>query len=539
MARCRPRGRSCRHVLDPSPCAHRNHLKTHDFFWAPLLHLRRQFLTASLRRGAGQQVDIQGIIASQAATAPERKPPGDPQAMQAAFAPAAPIAPAAATTSLPAPTPAAGTSAPVGFLELARAAQATPAVSGSNGLFRHGLFGDDGFGFDDVLDIINPLQHIPIVSSIYRALTGDHIDAGPRMIGGAILGGGLGFASAAINAVIEDQTGKDLGEHVVAALFGEPEDTKTQPVQFAAADPGDANATDQAQADAAKSAGAAPDSKPHGSVGITPWYLAGTAPVPATGEPDVAKGEGPQIASSALAPSPQNEIAAIEPAAGPQDEPPQPIAGVGGRLHPLTKVQLALLSQHETLSDDATGGANAAASLAAVEEPGVAAPGELFPRSTPQGLAAIASPGPGGAALSQPGTPGIPELTTEQLSLLLSSVGANEPPPIGPATATTAPPNIALGTAPGTENEAKASTPVDAESAAAAAATAKRPAPVTALPLARPFTNRTPSGAFAAAGVRTSQPDPAVAQKMLRGLDQYFKNPRGVNPHPLHVDMIR
>ena len=31
----------------------------------------------------------------------------------------------------------------------------------------------DGFGFRDVLDIINPLQHLPIISSIYRWATGD------------------------------------------------------------------------------------------------------------------------------------------------------------------------------------------------------------------------------------------------------------------------------------------------------------------------------------------------------------------------------
>ncbi|MGQ3031076.1 MAG: hypothetical protein ACT60Q_22290, partial [Ferrovibrionaceae bacterium] len=35
------------------------------------------------------------------------------------------------------------------------------------------LFGDEGFSFKTVLDTINPLQHIPIVSTIYRELTGD------------------------------------------------------------------------------------------------------------------------------------------------------------------------------------------------------------------------------------------------------------------------------------------------------------------------------------------------------------------------------
>src|SRR3546814_15608721 len=36
-----------------------------------------------------------------------------------------------------------------------------------------GLFGKAGFSFGDFLDIINPIQHIPIVPTIYRAITGD------------------------------------------------------------------------------------------------------------------------------------------------------------------------------------------------------------------------------------------------------------------------------------------------------------------------------------------------------------------------------
>ena len=36
------------------------------------------------------------------------------------------------------------------------------------------------FTFDDFLDIINPLQHLPIVSMIYRAITGDNIGLAGR-----------------------------------------------------------------------------------------------------------------------------------------------------------------------------------------------------------------------------------------------------------------------------------------------------------------------------------------------------------------------
>ena len=34
-------------------------------------------------------------------------------------------------------------------------------------------FGSDGFSFLDVLDIINPLQHLPVISTLYRQVTGD------------------------------------------------------------------------------------------------------------------------------------------------------------------------------------------------------------------------------------------------------------------------------------------------------------------------------------------------------------------------------
>ena len=34
---------------------------------------------------------------------------------------------------------------------------------------------EDGFGFADLIDIINPLHHIPVVNVIYRNLSGDAI----------------------------------------------------------------------------------------------------------------------------------------------------------------------------------------------------------------------------------------------------------------------------------------------------------------------------------------------------------------------------
>lgn len=82
---------------------------------------------------------------------------------------------------------------------------------------------DEGFSFWDLLDVINPLQHIPVVSSIYRELTGDTIDAPARMAGGALFGGVFGFAAAAANSVLEAETGEDLGGHMMAFFDAAPQ----------------------------------------------------------------------------------------------------------------------------------------------------------------------------------------------------------------------------------------------------------------------------------------------------------------------------
>lgn len=71
----------------------------------------------------------------------------------------------------------------------------------------------------DLLDLINPLQHIPVVNTLYREMTGDKIGALPRMVGGTLLGGAIGAAVTVANLVVEETTGKEVGEHVLA-MFG-------------------------------------------------------------------------------------------------------------------------------------------------------------------------------------------------------------------------------------------------------------------------------------------------------------------------------
>lgn len=83
------------------------------------------------------------------------------------------------------------------------------------------LFGKDGFGFDDLLDIVNPLQHIPVVSSLYRWITGDEIGPAASIAGGALFGGPLGAAGAVAGVAVAEATGRDLGEHAIAMMFGD------------------------------------------------------------------------------------------------------------------------------------------------------------------------------------------------------------------------------------------------------------------------------------------------------------------------------
>ncbi len=56
---------------------------------------------------------------------------------------------------------------------------------------------DNSFGFSDIVDMVNPLQHIPVVNNFYRSMTGDTIGAIAQIIGGAIFGGPVGALASA------------------------------------------------------------------------------------------------------------------------------------------------------------------------------------------------------------------------------------------------------------------------------------------------------------------------------------------------------
>jgi len=79
--------------------------------------------------------------------------------------------------------------------------------------------GELSFSFKDLLDTINPLQQIPVVNWVYRAITGDQIALGPRLIGGALFGGPLGVLLAGVQAGVEEMTGMQKAGGPMVALI--------------------------------------------------------------------------------------------------------------------------------------------------------------------------------------------------------------------------------------------------------------------------------------------------------------------------------
>lgn len=79
--------------------------------------------------------------------------------------------------------------------------------------------------FGDFLDIINPLQHLPIVSTIYRKLTGDEQSATANVMGGLLYGGPIGLIAAVVSQQVKDTTGDEPLGHAYAMLDGKDQGT--------------------------------------------------------------------------------------------------------------------------------------------------------------------------------------------------------------------------------------------------------------------------------------------------------------------------
>ena len=83
----------------------------------------------------------------------------------------------------------------------------------------------DELSFGDVLSALNPLQYLPVIGTIYRAITGDRPPEGARiggtLLAGALMGGPIGFAIGVIGVIVQKVTGIDLdslAKEAVASL---------------------------------------------------------------------------------------------------------------------------------------------------------------------------------------------------------------------------------------------------------------------------------------------------------------------------------
>jgi hypothetical protein len=80
----------------------------------------------------------------------------------------------------------------------------------------------DGLGFDDFLDVINPLQHLPVVGMLYRAITGDEISAPAKIAGDTLFGGIYGFLGALGSVAYEGIAGESIEKTVLSLFDGSP-----------------------------------------------------------------------------------------------------------------------------------------------------------------------------------------------------------------------------------------------------------------------------------------------------------------------------
>lgn len=85
----------------------------------------------------------------------------------------------------------------------------------------------DGPSFHDVLDIINPLQHIPIINTIYRHLTGDEEGAVADVGGGALWMGPIGLVGALADLAVKAESGKSIGDNILSWLGLDDDETAT------------------------------------------------------------------------------------------------------------------------------------------------------------------------------------------------------------------------------------------------------------------------------------------------------------------------
>lgn len=100
--------------------------------------------------------------------------------------------------------------------------------------------------FHDLLDILNPLQHLPVIGTIYRAITGEHIGTFEKIAGDTLYGGLWGAVSSVADTAFKAVTGKDIEDTVLALFTGSHPDAGKAAANPSPSQAGDASTPDVA-----------------------------------------------------------------------------------------------------------------------------------------------------------------------------------------------------------------------------------------------------------------------------------------------------
>jgi len=75
--------------------------------------------------------------------------------------------------------------------------------------------------FHHLLDVINPLQHLPVIGTIYRAITGEHIGTVEKIAGDTLYGGMWGAVASVADVAFEGITGRNFEDTVLSLFKGD------------------------------------------------------------------------------------------------------------------------------------------------------------------------------------------------------------------------------------------------------------------------------------------------------------------------------
>lgn len=90
--------------------------------------------------------------------------------------------------------------------------------------------GTESLTFADLLDVVNPLHHIPVVGDLYREMTGDSISPQAKIAGGGLYGGPIGLATSVAAVAYEEISGASPLQSI-ASLFNSETETNIPSAQ--------------------------------------------------------------------------------------------------------------------------------------------------------------------------------------------------------------------------------------------------------------------------------------------------------------------